>query len=194
MAPHVLLALNRTHDPANVERAIALARDAGFARVNVDLIYGTPGESIADWRATLTGAIALGVSHVSAYALTVEPATPLGLRVAAGGAAPPDDLQAGAHLLAYELLADAGLEWYEVSNWARPGEECRHNLLYWSEGEYLGIGCADHGHTGGPRWCTARTPQLYIAAVAEGVPEPAGSQRLEPAPRAEEACVLALRT
>ena len=194
MAPHVLAALGRTHDPANVTRSIALAREAGFERINVDLIYGTPGETVDDWRATLEGAIALGVPHVSAYALTVEPATPLGRRVAAGAAAPDDDRQAEAYLLADELLRAAGLDWYEVSNWAQPGEECRHNLLYWSEGEYLGIGCAAHGHTGGRRWWNVRTPERYIAAVRAGVCAEAGSEQLDPAPRAEEACALALRT
>ena len=111
---------------------------------------------------------------MSAYALTVEPATPLGRRVAAGAAAPDDDVQADAYLLADELLGAAGLEWYEVSNWARPGEECRHNLLYWSEGEYLGIGCAAHGHTDGRRWWNVRTPERYIAAIAAGTPAEAG--------------------
>jgi len=202
MAAHVLAALNRTHDPANVTLAIALAREAGFERINVDLIYGTPGETLDDWRATLEGAIALDVAHVSAYALTVEPATPLGIRVAAGAAAPDDDLQADAYLLAESLLGAAGMEWYEVSNWARPGEECRHNLLYWSEGEYLGIGCAAHGHTRDPgvaadaarRWWNVRTPERYIAAITGGTSAVAGEERLEPRPRAEEACVLALRT
>jgi oxygen-independent coproporphyrinogen-3 oxidase len=199
MAPHVLAALGRTHDPANVMRAVALARDAGFERINVDLIYGTPGETLADWRATLAGAVALEVSHVSAYALTVEPATPLGMRVAAGAAAPDDDVQADCYLTADEVLGEAGLEWYEVSNWARPGQECRHNLLYWSEGEYLGIGCAAHGHTAdddgvGRRWWNVRTPDRYIAAIEAGVSTEAGSETLDPAPRAEEACALALRT
>jgi len=200
MAPHVLAALGRTHDPANVTLAVALARDAGFARLNVDLIYGTPGESRDDWRATLAGAVALGVPHVSAYALTVEPATPLGLRVAAGRSEPPDDdVQADHYLMADEYLGGAGLEWYEVSNWARPGEECRHNLLYWSEGEYLGIGCAAHGHTadgagGWRRWWNVRTPDRYIAAIEAGITTVAGSETLDPAPRAEEACALALRT
>jgi oxygen-independent coproporphyrinogen-3 oxidase len=194
MTPHVLAALNRTHDPANVTRAVALARRAGFERINLDLIYGTPGESLADWRTTLTGALELDVPHVSAYALTIEPATPLGRRVAAGAAAPDDDHQADAYLLADEMLTAAGLEWYEVSNWARPGEECRHNLLYWSEGEYLGIGCAAHGHTDGRRWWNVRTPERYAAAVRAGASAEAGAERLEPIPRAEEACALALRT
>jgi putative oxygen-independent coproporphyrinogen III oxidase len=199
MAPHVLAALGRTHDPANVIRAVALAREAGFTRRNLDLIYGTPGETRDDWRATLAGALALDVPHISAYALTVEPATPLGLRVAAGAAAPDDDVQADCYLLAEELLRAAGLEWYEVSNWARPGQECRHNLLYWSGGEYLGIGCAAHGHTadgrgGWRRWWNVRTPDRYIAAVEAGASTEAGSEMLDPTPRAEEACALALRT
>jgi oxygen-independent coproporphyrinogen-3 oxidase len=194
LSPHVLLALGRTHDPDNVSRAIALARDASFERVNVDLIYGTPGETADDWRATLAGAIALEVQHVSAYALTIEPATPLGRRVAAGAAAPDDDVQADAYLLAEEMLSAAGFEWYEVSNWARPGEECRHNLLYWGEGDYLGIGCAAHGHTDGRRWWNVRTPERYIAAIFGGVSAEAGAERLERGPRAEEACALALRT
>jgi putative oxygen-independent coproporphyrinogen III oxidase len=194
MAPRVLAALNRTHDPENVTRAIALARKEGFERINVDLIYGTPGESQDDWRATLAGAVALDVTHVSAYALTVEPATPLGQRVAAGAAAPDDDVQADFYLLADEALVAAGLEWYEVSNWARPGEECRHNELYWSEGEYLGIGCAAHGHTDARRWWNVRTPDRYIAAIEAGVSAEAGSETLDSGPRAEEALVLALRT
>jgi oxygen-independent coproporphyrinogen-3 oxidase len=194
MSPHVLAALGRTHDPANVATAIAQARAAGFTRINVDLIYGTPGETPADWRATVEGALALEVPHVSAYALTIEPATPLGRRVAAGAAAPDDDLQADAYLAADELLGAAGLEWYEVSNWAVAGEACRHNLLYWSEGEYLGIGCAAHGHTAGRRWWNVRTPERYIAAVRAGTSAEAGSEQLDPTPRAEEACALALRT
>jgi len=194
IAPHVLKALNRTHDPRNVRRAVELARSTGFNRLNVDLIYGTPGESLADWRTSLEGALALGVEHVSAYALTVEPATPLGRRVAAGAPGPDDDVQADEYMLADDLLCAAGYEWYEVSNWARPGEECRHNLLYWSEGDYLAIGCAAHGHTAGRRWWNVRTPDRYIAAIEAGASPEAGSEVLPPAARAEEAFALALRT
>jgi len=194
MVPHVLSALGRTHDPANVERAVALARDAGFERLNLDLIYGTPGESPEDWHRSLAGALALGVEHISAYALTVEPATALGRQVAAGAPAPDDDLQADAYTHADAVLTAAGLEWYEVSNWARPGEECRHNELYWNGGEYLAIGCAAHGHTDGERWWNVRTPERYIAAVEAGTSAVAGSETLDPATRAEEAFALALRT
>src|SRR3954454_17153222 len=142
MAPHVLAALNRTHDPANVERAVVAARAAGIERVNLDLIYGTPGETLDDWRATLAGALALEPEHVSAYALTVEAGTPLGKAIAAGNRrAPDDDDQADKYAAADDALSTAGLDWYEISNWARPREECRHNLLYWHGGDYLAIGC-----------------------------------------------------
>ena len=147
MRAPVLAALGRTHDPANVERAVGWARQAGFTTFNLDLIFGTPGETLDDWRATLDAVLALDPPHVSAYALTVEPATPLGRRVAAGARPPDDDDQATKYEIADERFAAAGLEWYEVSNWARPGHECRHNLLYWAQGEYLAIGCAAHGHT-----------------------------------------------
>ncbi len=195
MVPHVLASLGRTHDPANVERAVTLAREAGFARINVDLIYGTPEESLDDWRRSLDAALALGVEHISAYALTVEPGTPLGRAVADGARRPPDDdRQADAYDLADELLTNAGYEWYEVSNWARPGEACRHNELYWTGGEYLGVGCAAHGHADGRRWWNVRTPDRYIAAIAGGTSPEAGSETLPPERRAEEAFALALRT
>ncbi len=200
MRAHVLGALGRTHDPANVERAVAWARDAGIERINLDLIYGTPGERVADWEATLEAALALGPSHVSAYALTVEAGTPLGRAVAAGKRpAPDDDDQALKYELADDRFQAAGLRWYEVSNWALPGEECRHNLLYWQEGDYAGIGCAAHGHTslangGGRRWWNVRTPERYVEAVAAGGATETGCETLDGDVRADEALVLSLRT
>jgi oxygen-independent coproporphyrinogen-3 oxidase len=132
---------------------------------------------------------------VSAYALTVEPGTPLGKMVAAGErAAPDDDDQALKYELADDRLRAAGFEWYEVSNWAQPGDECRHNLLYWRQGEYVGIGCAAHGHTGGRRWWNVRTPERYLAAIDAGVSPGAGEERLDAAARDDEALLLALRT
>jgi len=193
---HVLAALNRTHDRDNVARAVAMARAAGFARVSVDLIYGTPGETLDDWRASLDDVLALEPDHVSAYALTVEPATPLGKRVAAGTAlAPDDDDQADKYAIADDRLAAAGFEWYEISNWARPGQECRHNLLYWTGADYLAIGCAAHGYTGGRRWWTVRTPERYIEAIqtSDLATVESGSETLDPAARAEEAFALAIR-
>jgi putative oxygen-independent coproporphyrinogen III oxidase len=191
---HVLASLGRTHDRANVARTIDLARAAGFERVSVDLIYGTPGESLSDWRATLDDVLALEPDHVSAYALTVEPATPLGKRVAAGlSPAPDDDDQADKYAIADERLAAAGFEWYEISNWARPGQECRHNLVYWTGADYLAIGCAAHGYTDGRRWWTVRTPERYIEQIVAGAETEAGSETLAATARAEEAFSLAIR-
>src|SRR5439155_10212467 len=131
--------------------------DAGIDRVNLDLIYGTPGESVADWQATLDAALALEPGHVSAYALTVEPGTPLGKAVAAGDrSAPDDDDQATKYELADDHLTASGRPWYEVSNWSRPGDECRHNLLYWQGGDYTAIGCAAHGHASSPTGASRR--------------------------------------
>jgi putative oxygen-independent coproporphyrinogen III oxidase len=195
MRGHVLHALGRTHDPDNVAKAVSMARRAGLQRLNVDLIYGTPGESLDDWRATLEDALALGPDHVSAYALTVESGTPLGRMVAEGRrAAPDDDDQADKYAMTDDALARAGFPWYEISNWARPGEECRHNELYWHGGEYLGIGCAAHGHTGGRRWWNVRTPERYIARVAAGEPPEAGAEIIDETLRAEEDLALGLRT
>jgi oxygen-independent coproporphyrinogen-3 oxidase len=194
MQPHVLAALGRTHAPANVNRAVALARDLGFATFNLDLIYGTPGESVDDWRTTLAASLDLDPPHLSAYALTVEPATALGRDVAAGAPAPDDDDQAAKYEIADTVLRDAGLQWYEVSNWARPGHECRHNLLHWSSGDYLPIGCAAHGHRSGRRWWNVRTPERYLAAVAAGGDPTGGAEDLDAAARAEERLTLALRT
>jgi len=195
MQPHVLRSLGRTHDPDNVVAAIASARGAGFTTFNLDLIYGADGESDADWDATLGAALALDPPHISAYALTVEPGTPLAGRVAAGEVArPDDDDQAAKYGRADDALTAAGLEWYEISNWARPGHECAHNRLYWEGGEYLGIGCAAHGYTSGRRWWTVRTPERYIERIASGASPEAGSEVLPPEGRRGEAAALALRT
>ena len=195
MRPHVLSALGRTHDPDNVYRAADSARAAGFERFNLDLIYGTPGETPDDWRATLEGALELDPPHVSAYALTVEPATPLGRRVAAGAQPPPDDDdQADKYVLADELLTAAGHDWYEVSNWARPGHECRHNLLYWEQGDYVGIGCAAHGHAQGRRWWNVRAPERYVDRIARGATPEGGAEELDAPTQREERLGLLLRT
>ncbi len=194
MQPHVLDALGRTHDVDNVKRAVAMSRAAGFERVSVDLIYGAAGESVADWQATLEAAIALEVDHVSAYALTVEAGTPLDRRIETGElSAPDDDDQAEKYILADDMLRAAGFGWYEISNWARPGQACRHNLLYWEQGEYLGIGCAAHGHHWGIRSWNVRTPDRYIDAVEAGRSPVAGSESLDEVTRDDEKLTLTLR-
>jgi oxygen-independent coproporphyrinogen-3 oxidase len=191
MVPHVLAALGRTHDPANVRAAVAAARDAGFETFNLDLIFGAAGETADGWRRTLDEVLALDPPHVSAYALTVEAGTPLAADAARH---PDDDVQADAYLLADRVLAEAGLRWYEVSNWARPGHECRHNRLYWAQGDYLGFGCAAHSHRGGRRWWNVRTPERYIAAIAAGGGAEAAGESLDAEARAAEQLQLALRT
>jgi oxygen-independent coproporphyrinogen-3 oxidase len=191
MAEHVLASLGRTHDPASVRRAATLAQDAGFESWSVDLIYGAAGESRADWEHTLRSALALGPAHVSAYALTVEQGTPLARDPARF---PDDDDQADKYALACSLLDAAGLRSYEISNWARPGHECRHNLLYWSQGDYRGIGCAAHSHVDGRRWWNVRTPERYIALVGAGQSAEAGSESLDAEGRRLEGLQLALRT
>jgi putative oxygen-independent coproporphyrinogen III oxidase len=188
---HVLAALGRTHDRANVERAVDHARAAGFETFNLDLIYGGAGESLDDWCRTLDDAIALDPPHVSAYALTVEAGTPLALDP---DRHPDDDDQADKYLAATERLGAAGLGWYEISNWSRPGHECRHNLLYWTMGEYQGIGCAAHSHRAGRRFWNLRTPDRYIDAVTRGVTVEAAAERLDDGARALEALQLSLRT
>jgi putative oxygen-independent coproporphyrinogen III oxidase len=195
MQPHVLAELGRTHDPAGVERAVRWARGAGFAHLNLDLIYGSPCESVDDWRRTLDATLELEPDHVSAYALTIEPGTPLGRDIANGGrSAPDDDDQAEKYEIADDTLRAAGFEWYEISNWARPGGECRHNVLYWEQGDYLAIGAAAHGHVGGRRYWNLRTPERYIDAVRSGSSPAAGHEELDGDAATGEALLLAVRT
>jgi putative oxygen-independent coproporphyrinogen III oxidase len=191
MVDHVLVALGRTHDPANVRRAVEWVREAGIPTLNLDLIYGVAGESLADWRRTLDEALALDPPHVSAYALTVEAGTPLADDPARH---PDDDDQAEKYLAASTALEEAGLAWYEISNWARPGHECRHNQLYWTMGEYQAFGCAGHSHRAGRRFWNVRTPERYIAAVTGGESPEAAGERLDPDERRLEALQLAVRT
>ena len=191
MVDHVLVALGRTHDPANVRRAVEWVREAGIPTLNLDLIYGVAGESLDDWRRTLDEALALDPPHVSAYALTVEAGTPLADDPARH---PDDDDQAEKYLAASTALEEAGLAWYEISNWARPGHECRHNQLYWTMGEYQAFGCAGHSHRAGRRFWNVRTPERYIAAVTGGESPEAAGERLDPDERRLEALQLAVRT
>jgi putative oxygen-independent coproporphyrinogen III oxidase len=191
LVPSVLAALGREHDPADVGRAVAAVQAVGFASWNLDVIYGAAGETADDWRRTLDGVLAFGPPHVSAYALTVEPGTPLADDPAR---APDDDVQAEAYLAAEQTFTAAGLVNYEISNWARPGHECRHNLLYWSAGEYRGFGCAAHSHAGGRRWWNVRTPERYVAAVQAGGSTEAAGEELGGPERRLEALQLAIRT
>jgi putative oxygen-independent coproporphyrinogen III oxidase len=160
--PHVLAVLDRTHTPGRPQQAVQEAREAGFEQISLDLIYGTPGESDADWLSSLAAATAAAPTHVSAYALIVEEGTRLGRQVARGQLpAPDDDVLADRYLLAEHALS--GLGWYEVSNW---GEPCRHNVGYWTGGDWWGIGPGAHSHVGGVRWWNVKHPTAYAARLA----------------------------
>ena len=193
--PHVLVTLDRRHTPGAAADAVAAARRAGFAHVNLDLIYGTPGETAADWRASLEAALAAGPDHVSAYALVVEPGTRLAAWVRRGELpAPDDDLLADRYLLAEATLAAAGLRWYEVSNWAaRPAGRCAHNLAYWQGGDWWGVGPGAHSHVGGTRWWNVRHPAAYAARLAAGRSPGEGREVLGPAERYAERVLLGVR-
>jgi oxygen-independent coproporphyrinogen-3 oxidase len=185
VVPHVLATLDRTHDPARVPDVVGWARDAGLA-VSVDLIYGTPGESLDDWRRSLDAAVALGVDHVSAYALVVEPGTRMAAQVRRGELPAPDpDDQAAKYELADDVLGAAGLTWYEVSNWARTdADACRHNLGYWRGADWWGVGPGAHSHVGAGdravRWWNVRHPRPYAERVRAGRSPAAGRELLGP--------------
>nr|WP_245807104.1 radical SAM family heme chaperone HemW [Krasilnikoviella flava] len=207
--PHVLATLERTHDPRRVPDAVAWARDAGLD-VSLDLIYGTPGESLDDWRASLEAVLATGVDHVSAYALVVEPGTKMHAQVRRGELALPDeDDQAAKYELADELLTEAGLGWYEVSNWARgPEHACRHNLAYWRGDDWWGIGPGAHSYVAAPsaepveaahadpagvRWWNVKHPRRYATLLESGSSPGAGRELLTPAEAQLERVLLGVR-
>jgi oxygen-independent coproporphyrinogen-3 oxidase len=193
-APHVLAFLGRRHDRERPLRAVADARAAGVRRISLDLIYGTPGESDADWRACLAVALDAGTGHLSAYALTLEPNTEYGAQVRAGVKPPPDDDVAAERMaVADATLAAAGFARYEISNWARVGDHCRHNLTYWRGGNYLGVGAGAHGHWDGRRWWSLRAPARYAERALAGDSTTAGDELLDDATRREELLFLGLR-
>ncbi len=192
--PHVLRTLERTHDPANVTRAVRSARAVGL-QVSVDLIYGTPGESLEDWRRSLDAAVAMEPDHVSAYALVVEAGTKLAARVRRGLVAmPDDDDEADKYELADEVLGAAGFQWYEVSNWARSeAARCRHNVAYWSGANWWGLGPGAHSHVGGVRWWNVKHPAAYAARLAAGVSPAQARETLSGEQRYDERVLLGSR-
>lgn len=192
--PHVLAALDRTHEPAAVARAVGAARGAGLA-VSLDLIYGAPGESLADWAASLSQAVELTPDHVSAYALIVEDGTALARRIRRGElAAPDDDLQADMYELVDRVLADAGFGWYEVSNWARDDtHRSRHNLAYWRGDDWWGVGPGAHSHVAGLRWWNVKHPAAYAQRLQSGASPAAGRERPDAAATQLERVLLTSR-
>jgi len=192
--PHVLATLERTHDPVNVARAVRAAKSAGL-KVSLDLIYGTPGESMMDWRTSLDAAVDLGPDHISAYALVVEEGTKLGAQVQRGQVpAPEDDDEAAKYELADEVLGSAGYGWYEVSNWARTeADRCRHNEGYWSNGDWWGVGPGAHSHIGGVRWWNVKHPNAFASRLNAGLSPAAGRELLTDAQRYDERVLLGTR-
>ncbi len=167
--PHVLATLDRTHNPANVARSVKDARAAGFDEVSVDLIYGTPGESMSDWQESIDVALSLPISHISAYALIVEQGTKLGAQVKRGEVVMPDDDEtADKYLLADAKFGAAGLNWYELSNWSKAGSESRHNLAYWNGDNWWGAGPGAHSHIDGRRWWNVKHPTAYKEKISSG--------------------------
>lgn len=194
VTPHVLATLERTHTPGRAFEAATEARAAGFEHLSLDLIYGTPGESADDWLTSLQAAVDAPVDHVSAYALVVEDGTRLAARVRRGEMPlPDDDVAAERYEAADHALSTAGLRWYEVSNWARPGGECRHNLAYWRGDHWWGVGPGAHSHVDGVRWWNVRHPAEYGRRVRTGVSPGAGREVLSPEDREVEAVLLGIR-
>jgi len=193
--PHVLAVLDRTHDPARVPQVVAWAREAGFDEVSLDLIYGTPGESLADWQDSLDSALACAPDHLSAYALIVEEGTALARRVRRGEVSMTDDDDlADKYLAADETLERAGLGWYEVSNWSRSREtRCRHNELYWTGADWWGVGPGAHSHVGGVRWWNVKHPAAYAGRLAAGVSPAHAREELDAETRRVERMLLEVR-
>lgn len=192
---HVLAVLERTHSPGRAQQAVREARAAGFDHVNLDLIYGTPGETDDDWDATIDAALEADPDHISAYALTVEPRTRLGAQVRHGKLpSPDDDVQARRYDHVDDRLVAAGYQWYEVSNWARGVEaRCRHNLLYWHNDHWWGIGPGAHSHVGGTRWWNVRHPARHREMVHAGELPVEGSECCTAEQRALETALLGIR-
>ena len=194
VVPSVLATLERTHNPENVSFVVKAAKELGL-KTSVDLIYGAPGETIEQWRQSLEAAIFMQPDHISAYALIVEDGTKLARQIKSGELAEPDeDLQADKYELADKLLADAGFEWYEVSNWSRSNENASaHNVSYWKSQDWWGYGPGAHSHMGGVRWWNVKHPKSYAAKLFDGKSPAAGRESLSERTRLEERVLLEIR-
>ena len=192
--PSVLKVLQRTHNPENVSRAVEMARAAGFAEVNLDLIYGTPGESMDDLKSSIDAVLNLNVDHVSAYALIIEEGTNLARSILKGEIpSPDDDDMADKYLLIDEKLSQAGFNWYEVSNWAKENSRCLHNLHYWQSNNWWGIGPGAHSHIGGVRWWNEKLPRNWSAKLQSMLSPAVGREVLDDKTRTLEEVMLKMR-
>jgi len=192
--PEVLKVLDRTHNPENVRKAVDMARAVGFSSVSVDLIYGSPGESLADWAATIKEALSLDIDHISAYALIVEEGTKLAAQIKRGEyTMPDDDLMADMYLLIDQQCLQKGLKWYELSNWSRAGHQCRHNIAYWKSNNWWGLGPGAHSHIDSKRFWNVKHPNAYKEKVFAGDSPIKDSEELTDDQRKSEYIMLALR-
>ena len=193
-APHVLKVLDRTHNPENVVKATAWAREVGFENISVDLIYGTPSETLADWEATIDAALVLPINHISAYALIVESGTKLAAEVKRGEIIIPDDDQtADKYLIADEKFGKAGFDWYELSNWSKDGGECRHNIAYWQGANWWGLGPGAHSHVDGKRLWNVKHPTAYRERLEGNLSPIMDSEILTNEERESERVMLEIR-
>ena len=190
----VLKVLDRTHNPESVGRAVSMVRAAGFEHVSVDLIYGSPGETIDDWRRSLEYALALDIDHISAYALIVEKGTKLAAQINRGELTmPPDDQSADKYLLADQLFEAAGFNWYELSNWSKPGGQCRHNIAYWDGSFWWGVGAGAHSYLNGKRWWNVKHPSSYQEKILQGQSPELSHEILTPENLSDEFIMLQIR-
>jgi len=192
--PHVLQVLDRTHNPENISKVVDAARAAGFESISLDLIYGTPGETLEDFRTSVESALSLGVDHLSAYALIVETGTKLAAQIKRGELSMPnDDLMADMYLLVDDLCEKAGMSWYELSNWSKPNHASRHNIAYWRNANWWGLGPGAHSHIDGTRWWNMKHPTAYKNALFGGESPVQESEELTAQQKSDEAIMLSIR-
>ena len=192
--PHVLATLDRTHNPENLLQVTTWAKEVGFSEISVDLIYGTPGETLDDWQKSIDAALSLPITHISAYALIIETGTKLAAQIKRGEVAPvDDDLAAEKYLLADKEFTAAGFQWYELSNWAKPDSLSKHNLAYWLGENWWGAGPGAHSHLNGKRFWNVKHPNLYKEKIQSNLSPIADSEVLEETQIASEKLMLSLR-
>jgi oxygen-independent coproporphyrinogen-3 oxidase len=192
--PHVLATLDRTHKPENLSQATTWANEVGISEISVDLIYGTPGESITDWQTSIDSALALPITHISAYALIIEEGTKLAAQIKRGEVPEvDDDLVADKYLIADKAFKEAGFEWYELSNWSKPGSESKHNMAYWNGDNWWGAGPGAHSHLDGKRFWNVKHPNLYKERIQNKQSAVADSEVLKKDQIESERLMLLLR-